>query len=223
MALIVAAIGLILVGWGAGEFVRAYTSGADLSAVRDLAQLRSPALTTASRVLSTIGSAYVVLPAALATTAVLYGLGRRPAAAVILLSTLGAIAIADLDKVLVDRPRPPVRHLQFVSSPSFPSGHASQATGFYLGALLVLLTVAGARKKWAQASWVRPVALIGTAVIVLGVCFSRVYLGVHYPTDVAAGLVLAGAWTFVVARALRPPGTVRREPAREGSSSRAGV
>jgi undecaprenyl-diphosphatase len=46
--------------------------------------------------------------------------------------------------------------------------------------------------------------MIGTVVIVLGVCFSRVYLGVHYPTDVATGLVLVGIWTGVVARVLRP-------------------
>jgi undecaprenyl-diphosphatase len=197
--LVVAGIGLILAGWGAGELIRSYTTTLDLHAVQDLARDRTSSLTGLSRALSLIGSGYVVFPGAVLCAVVLYRLHRSRAAAVILLSTIGATVIANLDKLLVDRPRPPVHHLEVVSSASFPSGHASQSTGFYVSALIVLLLVLGPRARA-----VRVLAMIATVVIVIGVCFSRVYLGVHYPTDVAAGLVLVGIWTVVVASVLRP-------------------
>jgi undecaprenyl-diphosphatase len=197
--LVVAGIGLVLAGWVTGELVRSYATTLDLHAVQDLARDRTSALTSLARALSLIGSGYVVFPGAALCAVLLYRLNHPRAAAIVLLSTIGATVIANLDKVLVDRPRPPVHHLEAVSSASFPSGHASQSTGFYLSALIVLLMVLGPRAKA-----VRVLAMIGTVVIVLGVCFSRVYLGVHYPTDVATGLVLVGIWTGVVARVLRP-------------------
>ena len=207
--LIVAGIGIVLIGWGAGELIRSHAIGLDLQAVRGLAEDRTSALTALARALSLIGSGYVVLPGAALCAALLYRYNRPRAAAIVLLSTVGATVIANLDKVLVDRPRPPVHHLEAVTSASFPSGHASQSTGFYLGALIALLMVLGPRVKP-----VRVAAMIGTVVIVLGVCFSRVYLGVHYPTDVAGGLVLVGIWTMLVASVLRPPreGAAPAEP-----------
>jgi undecaprenyl-diphosphatase len=206
--LVIAGIGLVLAGWGAGELVRTYATHLDLQAVLNLARDRTSALTALARALSLIGSGYVVFPGAALSAVVLYRLSRPRSAAVVVLSTIGATMIANLAKVLVDRPRPPVHHLEVVSSPSFPSGHASQATGFYLSALIVLLMVLGHSAKA-----VRVVATAGTVAIVLGVCFSRVYLGVHYPTDVAGGLVLVGIWTLLVARVLRP-----RSPAERTSS-----
>lgn len=203
--LVIAGIGLVLAGWGVGELVRTYATHLDLQAVQNLARDRTSALTALARTLSLIGSGYVVFPGAALCAVVLYRLNRPRAAAVVVFSTIGATVIANLDKVLVDRPRPPVQHLEVVSSPSFPSGHASQATGFYLSALIVLLMVLGHSAKA-----VRVLAMAGTVAVVLGVCFSRVYLGVHYPTDVAGGLMLVGIWTLLVATVLRPRSPTER-------------
>ena len=190
--LMAALIALLLIGWGLGALVRATTQTVDLSAVRDLAADRTPFLTTAARALSVIGSGYVMLPLALLCSVVLYAFRRAAAGASVGLSVVGTVVISNTDKVLVGRPRPPIHHLVHVSSASFPSGHTSQTTAVCLGLLLVFL--ASRRRRLATA-----VSACLAALVIAAVAFSRVYLGVHYPTDVAAGGLLAGAWTGAVA------------------------
>jgi undecaprenyl-diphosphatase len=126
--------------------------------------------------------------------ALLYRRGRSTDAVVVAVITLGATGMANLDKVLVGRPRPPVHHLEAVASASFPSGHATQASAFYLSALLILLA---GRPPRALAI----AAALATAALVAGVALSRVYLGVHYPSDVAGGLLLGATWSVLVRRA----------------------
>jgi undecaprenyl-diphosphatase len=188
---------VLLIGWGLGELARATAQATDLAAVRDLAADRTATLTAVARALSLVGSGYVVFPLTLVAAAALFATGRRAAAAALGLSTLGAVVIANIDKLLVGRPRPPVHHLEVVSTASFPSGHASQSTALFLGLALVLLAARASRLCAALAGG-------GAAVLVFAIAFSRIYLGVHYPTDVAGGILLAGAWTGVVAASVLP-------------------
>ncbi len=125
----------------------------------------------------------------------LYRRGAGTNALAIALSTAGGVLIANVDKLLVGRPRPTVHHLELVRSSSFPSGHATQATAFYL-ALLIALRL---RKPPLV---VAVTAAVAAGVLILGIALSRVYLGVHYPSDVAAGVLLGAAWTLVVAALL---------------------
>ena len=109
---------------------------------------------------------------------------------------VGAILLAwaskDLAKALYDRARPDVlAHEVFVHSASFPSGHTTLATALYMSlAVLASSHGLGARGK----------ALVyGLAVMLSAlVGFSRVYLGVHWPSDVLAGWALGGLWATLV-------------------------
>lgn len=138
---------------------------------------------------------------------------RRADALLVLVSIAGGSLLSTVLKIGFARPRPDlVDHLVNVSSASFPSGHAmlSAATYLTLGALLA---------RTEQRRVVRGF-LFGVAValtLIIGV--SRVYLGVHFPTDVLAGWCLGAAWALVcwmVARWLRPKGSETDAPAKLG-------
>jgi undecaprenyl-diphosphatase len=179
-------------GWAVGFVVRAISPGFDLEAVRELAADRTGTLTSISRALSLIGSGYVVFALAVVSAAVLYGRRAYDAAIAVLLSTIGGVFVSNVDKLLVGRPRPPVHRLQHVTSFGFPSGHATQSTALYVALVLVVLGW-GPRSRAAQLA-----AGLVAALLVIAISFSRVYLGVHYPTDVAAGILLGGGWALLV-------------------------
>jgi undecaprenyl-diphosphatase len=186
---------LILAGWGLGALTVATTRSPDLHAVRDLVSDRTAPLTAVAHGLSFIGSGYVIIPLALVITIVLFTRGDKPDAYAIVLSVAGAMALSALVKVIVDRARPPVHHLESVSSASFPSGHATQSTACFLALLLVWLAARPAARG-------RTVAATATTLLIAAVALSRVYLGVHYPTDVIAGILLGGAWALLTRRLL---------------------
>jgi undecaprenyl-diphosphatase len=206
---------LLAVLWGCGLIVRAYAGSLDLSGVRDLATVRTPALTDIAHALSTIGSSYVVLPLAGICAAALLLSRHLPHASLIAGSALGAVVIENLDKLLVDRPRPEVRHLETVSSSSFPSGHATQAAAVYGSAMLLAVMLLPSQGRGARI--LRGAAVALGVLLVCAIGFSRIYLGVHYPTDVAAGLVLGGVWTGLVWRVVRRHTAVSTAGSRPGS------
>jgi undecaprenyl-diphosphatase len=159
--------------------------------VRDVASDRSAPLTAIAHAFSWAGSGVVLVPLALIVCVLLWRRARTRSALLIAISMAGGIAISSLDKVLVSRGRPPVLHLETVTSASFPSGHTTETTSFCLALLLTVL--AG-----------RPPRILGvltplaTVATVAGVAMSRIYLGVHYPTDIIGGVVLGGGWTVLV-------------------------
>jgi undecaprenyl-diphosphatase len=94
-------------------------------------------------------------------------------------------AVAEAVKLVVRRPRPEPAALTHLIVPdpftfSFPSGHTAFAAALVCA---VVLSLAGIRTRRAAA--------VAGAVVVLAVAWSRVYLGLHYPTDVVAAMVLA--------------------------------
>ena len=157
----------------------------DRRLVGDAVTIRTDPLTVVAHVASLLGRSWLLIPlAALIGLALMRSLGIR--SWVPLLSVVGAVGLQNAVKALVNRPRPSVTHLEHVASSSFPSGHATESTAF-LVALVGLVYMAGPSR-------LRAAATIVAALLVCAVGASRVYLGVHYPTDVAAGIILGGAW-----------------------------
>jgi membrane-associated phospholipid phosphatase len=154
--------------------------------------LAQPWLLAAARAVTTAGSAVVVdVIVVVAGIALLIARLWRGAVLVVV-ARLGELASTTAVKDLLARPRPmlpnPVDH---GAGYSFPSGHAAGAAAVY-GALVVLVLPRVAR--WAQA-----LLLTAGALLICAVATSRVLLGVHYPTDVAAGAALGLAWVGVAA------------------------
>lgn len=118
-------------------------------------------------------------------------LHRRGTAAMLLLATSISAALASTGlKLLVDRPRPDVAlHLVGVTSPSFPSGHALLSATIYLtlGALLAREFPAPVLRRY----------FLGVAGLITAlVGLSRIYLGVHWPSDVLAGWCAGALWAW---------------------------
>jgi undecaprenyl-diphosphatase len=118
-------------------------------------------------------------------------LGRRLRTALFLFAaTAGGVALGGLLKAIYARPRPAlVPHLVDVTSSSFPSGHAADSA-------IVYLTLAALLARTVPERALR-IYIIGVAIILtLLIGISRVYLGVHWPSDVAAGWTLGAAWAL---------------------------
>jgi membrane-associated phospholipid phosphatase len=99
---------------------------------------------------------------------------------------IGQVLLTNLTKVLVDRPRPDIRQLTGFSGASFPSGHAATAAATFAAVALLVGRGRSRRTKAFLAA--------GAAFIAAGVATTRVMLGVHWMTDVIAGLAMGWAW-----------------------------
>lgn len=138
--------------------------------------------------ITTLGNAEVIIPVALAVCALLWYLKKRTYA-VIVLFAFGGSGIANfLLKLLFSRERPAFWQSAITeTSYSFPSGHAMASAALIIALIYILWTT-----KWRIAS-----LILGAALIVL-IGTSRLYMGVHYPTDVLAGWMVALLWVTTV-------------------------
>jgi undecaprenyl-diphosphatase len=205
VSLLLGLAGFVLAGWAIGEAWIAAVGSAELEAMEALAGGRTDPWITLARLITWAGSAFVLVPVAAVSSLLLARAGRRRRALAVALSLAGAMLISYLVKLLTSRPRPPVEHLQAVTGSSFPSGHATQAAALWLALAFALRGAPFSRS-------VARVGALGALLLALGVAWSRVYLGVHYPSDVVAGLLLGGSWAVFVA-------CVCRAPAHSGTAS----
>ena len=173
--------GLAVFGAMLYPVLRGYSIGFDLPVRAAIHARAFPALTAAMRLISMIGSEYFLVPLAAIPMWRWLKRGERRAAYLFAAGTLGAEAVSQILKTVIHRPRPePFFALAAPWTGSFPSGHAFVPV-VYFGILAGLL---GAGARW-RAAVVAMAGLLG---------FSRVYLGFHYPSDVAAGWALAVVW-----------------------------
>jgi undecaprenyl-diphosphatase len=149
----------------------------------------------------------------LASLGYLLLLRKRGLAALMAAAVLGGAALSTLLKVLFDRPRPDLEGTARVFTASFPSGHAmlSAVTFLTLGALLARANADRRIKVYFMTLAVLLTMLVG---------LSRLYLGVHYPSDVLAGWCLGTAWAvlcWTVARRMQRTGQVETPAGNNGA------
>lgn len=138
--------------------------------------------------ITALGTGIVVLMIVCVAALFLTLTKHKYSALLLLVATAGGLVLDLVLKLRFDRPRPHIFTwgTNAISS-SFPSGHAMSAT-------IVYSTVAYLAARLQRRQWARWVTLIVAAVVILLICDSRVYLGVHYPSDVLAGMIIGLAW-----------------------------
>lgn len=174
---------------------------AGLYALRDPADAAKPFgpawLQETGRDFTALGSNGVLSALVLAGSGLLALARRRYEAAFLLASFCGALGLDIAAKRWIERPRPDlVPHAARVFTSSFPSSHATVSAAACLAAFLLLAQV---RPDPLFKAFAGTMALVFAALIGA----SRVYLGVHWPTDILAGWALGVAWTALCWAALR--------------------
>ena len=154
------------------------------------APIGPPVLQEVMRDFTALGG-IAVLTLVTGLVAVFLVLKRDSRTALFLITAVGSgILASTLAKTVIERPRPDlVPHGSIVSTASFPSGHSLMATLVYLTLAIVIARGQSSPRVKAY--------VIGVAVALsLAVGASRVYLGVHWPTDVLAGWALGSGWAI---------------------------
>ena len=189
---------VFVLGWtiASGELLRLAERGNgsisfDSSITSWVVAHRAHGATILARWLSALGSQKVLLPVVVIVALLLFWRRQFVLGGALIVAWGGSIGLYNLAKDVVGRHRPPVDiWLTGAAGASFPSGHAVQSLSTMIALALV------------GAVWLLPRARgPGSAlalVLAAGVGWSRVYLGVHWATDVVAGWLIAAAWVSIV-------------------------
>ena len=195
-ALIIAAL-LFVFGFIAQEVAAMKPSGFDsyvILALRKSAKqpvpIGPPWLQEAARDVTSLGSVIVLLIITFAVAGFLF-LTRKPGVAWLMLSAvLGGLALNNLLKFAFGRPRPDfVTRAARVFTTSFPSGHATLSAITYL-------TIAALLARAYPSLTVNIYFMSLAALLTVLIGFSRIYLGVHFPTDILGGWCIGAAWAI---------------------------
>ena len=148
----------------------------------------SPAVTSVMKALTSLGNMPSVLALTLAASLALWFFGRRRGAVLLPVTVGGAVVLMFVLKLIFRRQRPdPYFGLPTPADFSFPSGHALVAFCFW-GVLAVMVSTEQRHPVGRVAMWCLAVFMV------LGIGLSRIYLGVHYPSDVVGGYLAAIVW-----------------------------
>jgi undecaprenyl-diphosphatase len=155
----------------------------------------SPALTRVMETLTVAGKPSCALPLCALAAWWLWARLRRREATLLLCSMLGAGVLDTALKLHFKRTRPEVAwRWGHEHSYSFPSGHSMAAVVMYGTLLYIVLGML-------RSAWARAAACVAALALALGIGYSRIYLGAHWPTDVLAGYVAGLVWVAGVVAA----------------------
>ncbi len=186
ISLAVAVLSLFLLSKLASEMMEGETIRFDLAVRSWVHQFASPGMTPAMIAISLLGYDILIVELVFAIAVFLY-LGWRHAAGWLTVSMAGALVLDLALKYGFHRPRPQPFFGEAPHSYSFPSGHALSSFCFY-GVLAGLIAAR------TQSLVLRAAVGIAAALLVIAIGLSRIYLGMHYPSDVIAGYLAAAVW-----------------------------
>ncbi|HEX6063196.1 MAG TPA: phosphatase PAP2 family protein [Longimicrobiales bacterium] len=197
-------VGLIVAAAGLGVFAllaegveEGITQRFDESVLHWFAQRRTPSLDETALEITTLGNGLVLVVIVLVASVFLWQTQHKWSASLLLFATITGKLLNTILKLFYDRTRPSVvEALASVSSPSFPSGHAMSAMVVY-GSVAYLVGRLEPGRNLRITTWT-----VATLVI-LAIGISRMYLGVHYPSDVVAGFIAGLAWLGFLVAAMR--------------------
>lgn len=170
----------VMLGGGGEHAVYAF----DAYLMEAIKARRGPGPTRYFLELTALGGASVLTTLCLGILVLLGAAGRWLHFAQLTFVSLGGWGLMELLKRAVGRERPPAAdQLDFASGFSFPSGHSSSSSGIYLTLAFFVLPLLASDTR--RALW-----LAYCALLVAAIAFSRVYLGVHYPSDAFGGICL---------------------------------
>jgi undecaprenyl-diphosphatase len=185
-----AIIGLVSLGlliWLVAAVASGSTQGFDASIRNGLHGFASPAVTALAQAITRLGSiAFLVGAYAVCLVALLLARLRRDAVRLTWVM-VGAIAIENGLKYSIRRIRPDAFFGIDPTTYSFPSGHSLLSLCFYL-------TIAVLIARRVPNAFGRSAVLAAAALLIAAIGLSRIYLGVHYPTDVIGGFLVAACW-----------------------------
>lgn len=172
----------------ANEVVERESIRFDLTILHWVHSFASPVLDRIVPIITDIGGPIGGVLLAGIVTVLFWLKGKKREAYVLAFSSAGAAILNVLLKATFMRARPDEwTRLVTENSYSFPSGHAMASTALGFALVAVLWRT---KYRWA--------AVIGATIYVLLIGFTRLYLGVHYPTDILAGWLVSAAWTSLV-------------------------
>ena len=188
---------LLLFGLLAGEVIEGDTRRLDMRVLAAFTVEGNPAdrlgpawFEEMVRDLTALGSYAFIIIIVVAAVGYLLLVRKAGLAALMVGAVVGGMLISTLLKELYSRPRPDIEHGVRVFTASFPSGHATLSAVTFL-TLAALLTRVNPRRR------VKIYFVALAVILTLVVGTSRVYLGVHYPSDVLAGWCIGSAWAVL--------------------------
>jgi len=193
VGMISAIAALFFFGWLADEMLEGDTRRFDETVRASIHEFAFPALTSVMQLMSFLGSTLFLIVFGVVVVIALYLRKHRRGATLFTITTVGASLLLIVLKLTFRRARPePFFETILPASYSFPSGHSLAAFCFY-GALAEILT--GRTDKL----WLQIIVWTSAVMMILLIGISRIYLGVHHPSDVVAGYAVGLIWVMTIA------------------------